>query len=171
MNAINQPALIGSVASGGTPASAPRQFLAFRLGEQEFGLEAKYVQTLRHYRSLTRIADGAEMVQGVAMVDGVVMPLVDMRVSFRREPASSESLAAVIVLNLSERSVGMVVDDVSELVELGAQQIGALEHAGAGLAPGGLIGQATLGERSLILLDVERIMCAAPAAALEKRVA
>lgn len=172
MNAISKLAIIdNTVMPGGTPSSEVRQFLAFRLGSQEYGLEVKYVQTLLHYRSLNRIADGAELVQGVAVVDGVIMPLVDMRIPIQCGPALSGPRAAAIILNLPSHSVAMVVDDVSDLVALGTGQIDAPPHATVGLDRHYLIGAATLGERSLILLDVEQLMCVAPAALLGKRAA
>lgn len=171
MNAINKLAIIGGSTPHGASSSAPRQFLTFRLGPQEYGLDVRYVQTLLHYRSLNRVADGGELVKGVAIADGSVMPLVDMRIPFQCGPMPGELFAAVIILNLPGRRIGMVVDDVHELVALSADAIGALPQDCADLRRNYLIGVATLGQRSLILLDVDQLMRAAPADAPEKRAA
>lgn len=166
MNAINRLAISGSAA-----AAVPKRFLAFRLGPLEYGLEERYVQTLLHYRSLTRVCDGGDVVQGVAIANGSIIPLVDMRIPFEAGQPRSELFAAVIILNLPGRVVGIVVDDVLDFVTLAVEQIGPLPPDCAELERDYLIGLGHTGQRSLILLDLDRLLCAAPSAAPEQQAA
>lgn len=168
MNAIHQAAAIGSGAATG---AAPRRFLTFRLGEQEYGVEVQHVLALLRYGALKRVAKGAETVPGVAIVDGRVTPLVDMRVPSQGRRAPDDRLAAAVVLQLHGRDIVMVVDDVLDLVALEAGQIGAPPAPFEGLGRKALIGIATLAQRRLILLDIARMMGVVPAVSLERRAA
>ncbi len=139
---------------------AATEFLIFQLGQREYGIDAGQVQRLRGYGSLTRIANGADYLEGVAISDGVILPIVDMRRHVKiAQPAVTPS-TAVIILNIQNRSIGLVVDGISEVLSLSAAQVRPVPEpaADAMSAPSYLIGCAFSQGRNLILLDIQKLM-------------
>jgi len=133
-----------------------RQYLTFRLGGLEYALDYRRVQELRPLSALERIASGGELVEGVALSRGVIMPIVDMRVAFGPRPPAHDSRTDVIILQLSTCVMGMVTDGVTDLVTLPASSIHPLPHVGEDVDY--LLGMGQLGERRLIVLDIDRLM-------------
>ena len=108
-----------SLASGGRPL----EFLAFTLGEEEYGIDIQKVQELRGYDAVTRIANAPEFIKGVVNLRGIIVPIIDMRIKFALGKPSYDQFTVVIVLNIGGRVVGMVVDSVSDVITLSAEQI------------------------------------------------
>lgn len=134
-----------------------QDFLSFTLGGLEYGLDFGKVQELRVLKSLERFADGGEIVKGVAVSRGVIMPIVDMRAAFCGHPVASTPTTDVIILKLSTCVMGMVVDGVTGVVNLGAEQISPIPGADGG-ALDYLIGLGVREGRRLILVDIDRLM-------------
>ena len=100
-----------------TRASAGRtQFLSFQLGGLEYGLDFSKVKECRMLKSLERFAADGEIISGVAVSRGVIMPIVDMRVAVAGVRLSADPLTDVIILQLSNCVMGMVVDGVTDVV-------------------------------------------------------
>ena len=142
-----------------TPAtSASRmEFLGFTLGGLEYGLDFAKVQELRVLKSLERLAADGEIVSGVAVSRGVIMPIVDMRAAFAGRPVVPDPNTDVIILKLSSCVMGMVVDGVTDVVTLGTDQISPIPGADGG-AIDYLIGLGVSEARRLILVDIDRLM-------------
>jgi len=133
------------------------QFLSFTLGGLEYGLDVAKVQELRVLKALERFtADGA-IVGGVAVSRGVIMPLVDMRVACGKAPDAPDPLTDVIILKLSTCTMGLVVDGVTGVVSLAPEQVRPVPGADQADAAY-LLGLGQIGERRLILVDIERLM-------------
>ena len=143
-----------SVAAGGRPL----EFLAFTLGEEEYGIDIQKVQELRGYDAVTRIANAPEFIKGVVNLRGIIVPIIDMRIKFALGTPTYDQFTVVIVLNIGGRVVGMVVDSVSDVITLSAQQIKPAPEMGSALDTDYLIGLGTLEERMLILVDIDRLM-------------
>jgi purine-binding chemotaxis protein CheW len=133
------------------------QFLSFTLGGLEYGLDFATVQELRVMKALERFASDGEIIGGVAVSRGVIMPLVDMRAACGSTPGAPDPLSDVIILKLSSCVMGMVVDGVTGVVTLVPDQMLPV--------PGGedgqvdyLIGLGHAGTRRLILVDIEKLM-------------
>lgn len=133
-----------------------RQYLTFRLGGLEYALDYRRVQELRPLNALERVASGGEVVEGVALSRGVIMPIVDMRVAFGPRPPAHDPCTDVIILQLSTCIMGMVTDGVTDLVTLPVSAIHPLPHVGEEVDY--LLGMGRLGERRLIVLDIDRLM-------------
>jgi len=133
-----------------------RQYLTFRLGGLEYALDYRRVQELRPLSALERVASGGEIVEGVALSRGVIMPIVDMRVAFGPRPRTHDPRTDVIILQLSTCVMGMVTDGVTDLVTLPVSAIHPLPHVGEEVDY--LQGMGQLGERRLIVLDIDRLM-------------
>ncbi|MFN3702953.1 chemotaxis protein CheW [Thermomonas sp.] len=133
------------------------EFLTFTLGQEEYGVDILKVQEIRGYDAVTRLPDAPDYIKGVINLRGTIVPVIDMRVKFRLE-AKVDALTVMIVLNVANRVVGMVVDSVSDVVQLTAEQIRAMPEVGTGIDRRFLTGIGALDERMLILLDIEGLM-------------
>ncbi|WLI90561.1 chemotaxis protein CheW [Massilia sp. R2A-15] len=139
---------------------AGHEFLAFTMGEEEYGLDILKVQEIRGYETgaVTRIANTPAFFKGVMNLRGVIVPIVDMRIRFNLGTPSYDEFTIVIVLNLGGKVVGMVVDSVSDVTTLAPQQIRPAPDMGGVFESDYLIGLGTLDERMLILVDIDKLM-------------
>ena len=132
--------------------------LAFKLGNEEYGIKILKVQEIRCYESVTRIASAPEHVKGVVNLRGTIVPIVDMRIKFNLGTPTYNQFTVVIILNIQDRVVGMVVDSVSDVISLTADQIKPAPDMGGALNTDYLIGLGTVDERMIILVDIDRLM-------------
>ena len=154
---MNSPAAPHSATSASSKAATAGEFLTFTLGQEEYGVDILKVQEIRGYDAVTRLPDAPEYIKGVINLRGTIVPVIDMRVKFRLE-AKVDALTVMIVLNVADRVVGMVVDSVSDVVQLSAEQIRSMPEVGTGIDRRFLTGIGALDERMLILLDIEGLM-------------
>ena len=162
---------------GGKPAAGHTaeggEFLTFRLGGEEYGIDILRVQEIRSYEQPTRIANAPHFIKGVVNLRGVIVPIIDLRLKLGCDTAEYNGFTVVIVLNVRGRVVGAVVDSVSDVLELGADHIKPAPELASGIDSGFITGigsikgsQAkeageTATERMLILMDIEGLMSAA----------
>lgn len=143
----------------GFPANAAvaGEFLTFTLGQEEYGVDILKVQEIRGYDAVTRLPDAPDYIKGVINLRGTIVPIIDMRVKFHLD-AKVDATTVMIVLNVASRVVGMVVDSVSDVVQLSGEQIRPMPDVGTGIDRRYLTGIGALDERMLILLDIEGLM-------------
>ncbi len=134
------------------------EFLTFTLGKEEYGVEILKVQEIRSYEAPTTIANAPAFIKGVVNLRGVIVPIVDMRIKFGLGSAEYNQFTVVIILNVAHRVVGMVVDGVSDVLTLTAEQIRPAPEFGASLDTQYIIGLGTVDQRMLILMDIEKLM-------------
>ncbi|MEA3121879.1 MAG: purine-binding chemotaxis protein CheW, partial [Paraburkholderia sp.] len=135
--------------------AAGQEFLVFTLGAEEYGIDILKVQEIRGYDSVTRIANAPEFIKGVINLRGIIVPIVDMRIKFHLGRVEYDHQTVVIILNVAHRVVGMVVDGVSDVINLSAGEIKpAPEFAGA-MNTSYITGLGTIDNRMLILMDIE----------------
>ena len=133
------------------------QYLSFRLGGLEYGLDYRCVRELRPLKELERFSSEGEVLRSVAVSRGVIIPIVDMRAAFGSVQGTPDPSTDVIILQLSNGVMGMVVDGVTDIVSLAASDIAAVPGLGAAEADY-LLGLGTLAGRRLILVDIDRLM-------------
>lgn len=141
-------------------AGAAREYLTFRLDQEEYGIDILKVQEIRGYESPTRVANAPDFIKGVVNLRGTIVPIVDMRLKFNCSKAEYNSFTVVIILNLRSRIVGIVVDSVSDVMELPPENFRSAPDVDSVIDSGSVLGLGSLGERMLILLDIERLMSA-----------
>ena len=139
-------------------ANIAQEFLTFRLGNEEYGIEILKVQEIRGYDTITQIANAPEFIKGVVNLRGIIVPIIDMRIKFNLGEATYDRFTVVIILNLSGRVVGIVVDGVSDVIGLDAEQVRPTPEFGSVLNTEYIMGLGTVDERMLILLDIEKLM-------------
>ena len=109
--------------SGSMVSGMANEFLTFRLGGEEYGIEILKVQEIRGYDSITQIANAPDVIKGVVNLRGIIVPIIDMRIKFRLGNADYDQFTVVIILNVAGRVMGIVVDGVSDVISLEAEQM------------------------------------------------
>lgn len=136
----------------------PREYLAFRLGSEEYGIDILKVQEIRGYEATTRLANVPDFILGLSNLRGAIVPIIDMRIKFRLGEPKYDELTVTIILNIGDRIVGIVVDSVSDVMALSAEQIRPAPAMGTLMDTNHLIGLGALEDRMLILVDIEKLM-------------
>ncbi len=144
-----------------TADNAGSEFLAFTLGKEEYGIDILKVQELRGYEAVTCIANSPDFIKGVVNLRGIIVPIIDMRIKFNLGEPNYDQFTVVIILNISGRVVGMVVDSVSDVISLKQEQIRPAPEMGTAFNTDYLIGLGTIDERMLILVDIDKLMSGA----------
>lgn len=134
------------------------EYLTFVLGKESYGLEILKVQEIRGYDAVTKIANTPDFIKGVVNLRGRIVPIVDLRIKFHLGKVDYDEFTVVIILNLGGRIVGMVVDGVSDVMNLQEEQIRTVPDIVASIDTKFITGLATVDEKMFILVDIERLM-------------
>ena len=138
--------------------SAAGEYLTFTLGDENYGVDILKVQEIRCYDAVTRLPDAPDYIKGVINLRGTIVPVIDLRLKLRLAEARYDSFTVMIVLNVEDRVVGIVVDSVSDVVPLAAEQVRSTPEFGAAVDTRFIAGIGTLDDRMLILLDIETLL-------------
>ena len=136
----------------------PAQMLTFRVGREEYGIDILKVQEIRSHEAATRIAGAPPQVVGVLNLRGEIVPVVDLRVQLGSGDESIGASTVVIVLRLTGRAVGLVVDAVSEVVDLKQHAVHAAPPIASAIEAGHISGVVDVDQRMVILLDIENLV-------------
>ena len=167
----------GSRAGATRPDVQGGEFLTFRLGAEEYGIDILRVQEIRSYEPPTRIANAPVFIKGVVNLRGTIVPIVDLRVKLGCEKTDIDSFTVVIVLNVRGRVVGAVVDSVSDVMQLGGDQVKpAPEMASSSVDTTYITGIGSISgegqkDRMLILVDIEALMSSPEMGLMDQAVA
>jgi len=141
--------------------AAPNEVLTLRLGTEEYGIDILRVQEIRSFEPPTRIANAPAHILGVTNLRGVIVPIVDLRLRLGLD-AAFDSGTVTVVLNVGGRTIGAVVDAVSDVVQLGADDVAPAPAFNGTVADTHIQGIATLEQagrqRMLILVDIEKLL-------------
>nr|WP_315430485.1 chemotaxis protein CheW [uncultured Albidiferax sp.] len=158
---MNTPA-INLTASTPAAMGVTSEYLSFRLGAVEYGIDILKVQEIRGYEKPTRIANAPTYLKGVLNLRGVIVPIMDLRVKLDQAHISFDNLTVTVILNLAQGPVGAVVDAVSDVIELSPAQTRPAPTFDGSIDADYITGIGTLGEgaqeRMLLLLDIERLL-------------
>ena len=139
-------------------AAAGGEFLTFRLGAEEYGIDILKVQEIRSYEPPTRIANAPAFIKGVINLRGVIVPIVDLRLKLNCDSAEYNDFTVVIVLTVKGRVVGAVVDSVSDVLELSADAVKPAPQLSGGVDTSFITGIGSVNDRMLILMDIESLI-------------
>lgn len=153
---MNMEAAMKSATRAGEEAG--REYLAFSLGGEEYAVNILQVQEIRAYERVTRIANMPAFIKGVMNLRGAVVPVVDLRVRFNVGAADYNASTIVIVINIGPRTIGMVVDGVSDVVTLKSSDLRPAPQIAGVLTAEFLEGVAILDKRMLIIVDINGLM-------------
>jgi purine-binding chemotaxis protein CheW len=171
--ARHEAARSGNAAASSTPAAGLHanggEFLTFKLGAEEYGIDILRVQEIRSYEQPTRIANAPAFIKGVVNLRGVIVPIIDLRLKLNCERSDYNDFTVVIVLNVKGRVIGAVVDSVSDVLELVKDQVKPAPELSSAVDSGFITGIGSVrsgqgddaSERMLILMDIEGLMSSA----------
>ena len=145
-------------ANGLNPSGHVQEYLTFSLGSEEYGMDILKVQEIRGYDAVTQIANTPDFIKGVINLRGVIVPIVDLRVKFRLGNPEYTAFTVVIIINVLGKVIGLVVDGVSDVVALTADQIKQAPEMGTAVDTRYIDGLGTVNDQMLILVDMERLM-------------
>jgi len=143
---------------GQAAGGSSRELLTFTLGSEEYGIDILKVQEIRGYDAVTTIANSPEFIKGVINLRGIIVPIVDMRIKFKLGNITYNELTVVIILNVANRVVGIVVDGVSDVIALTAEQLKPAPEFSSSLDMQYIMGLGTVDERMIIVMDIEKLM-------------
>ncbi|WP_230404101.1 chemotaxis protein CheW [Undibacterium curvum] len=135
-----------------------QEYLAFRLGPEEYGIHILQTQEIRNLEPLTRIANAPDYLRGVLNLRGVIVPVVDMRLRFATGEARMDEATVNIILNIRGHVIGMMVDSVSDVVTLSQSAIKPPPELGSVFSTDFITGLGEVDQRMLILLDIDKLM-------------
>ena len=137
------------------------QYLTLRLGGEEYAIDILRVQEIRSYEEPTKMVNSPEFVKGVVNLRGVIVPIVDLRLKLQISDAQYTGFTVVIILNINGVVVGAVVDSVSDVVTLGADDIKPAPQFESTIDAKFIRGIVHLGERTLIVIQMETLLSGA----------
>jgi purine-binding chemotaxis protein CheW len=143
------------------------EYLTFILGNEEYGIEILKVQEIRSYEAVTKIANTPDFIKGVINLRGSIVPIIDLRMRFNLSEAVYNEFTVVIILNFNKRVTGIVVDAVSDVLDLTNAQISPVPELVSSIDTQYLLGLGSVDERMLILIDIERLMTSQEMALVE----
>ncbi|MDK9725958.1 MAG: chemotaxis protein CheW [Sterolibacteriaceae bacterium MAG5] len=148
-----------------------QEYLTFTLGPEEYAIDILKVQEIRGYEHPTSIANTPSFIKGVINLRGTIVPIVDLRIKFGVGTAEYTPFTVVIILNIGSRVVGIVVDGVSDVTALRADQVRPAPEFAATVDTRYITGLGTLGERMLIVVDIEKLMLSSEMALVDEAAA
>jgi purine-binding chemotaxis protein CheW len=138
--------------------SATSQYLTFILSDQSFGIDILKVQEIRGYTGVTPIPNTPPQVKGVVNLRGIVIPVVDLRVKFATGACHYDKFTVVVVVTVGHKTVGLVVDAVSDVMDVSAETVHPVPELGAHVDTRYISGMATSGDNLTVLLDIEQLL-------------
>jgi purine-binding chemotaxis protein CheW len=149
-----------SSASDNTMALDFKEYLTFKLDHEEYGIDILLVQEIRGYEPPTRIAHAPDFIKGVINLRGIIVPVVDMRIKFNCSAVVYDPSTVVIILKVCNRTIGIVVDSVSDVMDLPLQAIKPAPEFDTAISHDAITGLVSLDSRMLILLDMAQLAIA-----------
>ncbi len=134
------------------------QVVSFRLAQEEYAIEIIRVQEIILIGEVTSLPQTPPYIKGVINLRSTVIPIVDLRLRFGLPEEEVTDETRIMVVNVAGKTIGLIVDAVSEVLRIAQEQISPPPPTVAGLEQNYLVGLAKLDERLLILLDIEQII-------------
>jgi purine-binding chemotaxis protein CheW len=145
-------------AASGTRHELGGKYLTFELGGEVYGLEILKVREIIGLMEITAVPRTPVFVKGVINLRGKVIPVIDLRLKFAMEEAKHTAETCVIVVNVGEVEMGIIVDRVSEVLDIASEEIENTPAFGASVNTDFILGMGKVGGKVTILLDIEKVM-------------
>jgi purine-binding chemotaxis protein CheW len=150
------------VKNGKGPGEESHQVLTFVLGNETYGVDILRVQEIRGWSAVTKIPHAPPHVLGVLNLRGSIVPIVDLRMRFSLDRAEYTTVTVIIVVSVisaaGRRDFGVVVDGVSDVVDVNTAEVKAAPELGAKGATDYIRGLVPVSERMVVLLDIDRLI-------------
>ncbi|MDN5842081.1 MAG: chemotaxis protein CheW [Alcaligenaceae bacterium] len=149
------------------------EYLVFPLGDQEYGIDILCIQEIRGADSqqVTTIANMPEFVRGITNLRGMIVPIIDLRMKLNLPKIEYTNRTVMVILNLCGSVIGVIVDGVSDVINLRPDQVKDVPQFHSTVARQYLTGIGTAGDRMTILLNIEKLMGSEGMALIEQAAA
>ena len=150
---------MSKIAEGKTQKVERHQYVVFQLGKEEYGVEILQTKEIHRYTKITRVPNAPYFVKGVINIRGEIIPIVDLRVRFGMEPVQiGEHTRIITVLVNGGQKIGFLVDNVNEVLWIEGSAIEPAPSVSGGIDKEYLTGVGKIGERLIVLLNIEKIL-------------
>lgn len=136
------------------------EYLTFRLGREEYGIDILQVQEIRSYEEPTRMVGTPGFIKGVINLRGAIVPIIDLRIKLGCDKVEYDDFTVVIFLDIADTTMGVVVDAVADVAQLAREQIKPAPHFEGQLDAAFVRGIASVGQRMLILINMQALLSA-----------
>lgn len=151
-----------------TPDGEQLQFLTFILAEETYGVDILKVQEIRGWQDVTTIPNAPKHIRGVMNLRGAIVPILDLRRRFDMPEVDLTDNTVVVVVNVMERTIGMVVDAVSDVVDMPTEELRAAPDFGSNIDANFVQGLAPVEDNMVIILNVDDILKSSDLVSLDK---
>lgn len=134
------------------------RFLTFTLEEEVYGIEIKYVTEIIGIQSITKVPEVPEYVKGIINLRGKIIPVIDVRIKFGKESMEYNDRTCIVVIDIIEVSVGLIVDNVDEVLSIDDEEIAAPPANKTGFENRYIKGIGKSGGKVQLLLDCEKLL-------------
>lgn len=148
------------------------KYLTFRLASEEYGLQILKVQEIIGMMNVTRVPRMPEFIRGVINLRGKVIPVVDLRLKFDMDAQEDTEKTCIIVVqlegNAQEMTMGIIVDEVSEVMDIVAEQIEPPPSFGNAVGTDFILGMGKVDQKVIMMLDIDKVLSSEEIAVLEE---
>jgi purine-binding chemotaxis protein CheW len=134
------------------------KFLTFALGKEEYGIEISYVTEIVGIQAITEVPELPEYVKGIINLRGKIIPVIDVRLRFKKEAREYTDRTCTIVIDIEDISVGLIVDTVAEVMSIAEQEIVPPPHVSSGSQNNYIKGIGKVGSNVKLLLDCDKLL-------------
>jgi purine-binding chemotaxis protein CheW len=134
------------------------KYLTFFMGDEEYGIEILKVRDIIGMMAITPVPRTPEFVKGVLNLRGKIIPVIDLRTKFRLDTTVKETQTCIIVVDLGKIKMGIVIDKVSEVLDIASKDIEKTPSFGVNLNTDFILGMGKIAERVVILLDINLVL-------------
>jgi purine-binding chemotaxis protein CheW len=138
--------------------STGEQFVTFRLEKEEYGIEILKVHEIIGYQGFAKVPNVPRFIRGVLNLRGSVVPVIDMRLKFNMAEKAYDNFTVIVIIEVQERIIGVIVDAVSDVVTLNAEELQETPDFSSGVRTDFIKGMGRKGEKLIIMLDIDRIL-------------
>jgi purine-binding chemotaxis protein CheW len=139
----------------GAAAAHTQQFITFKLGAGEYGVDIMAVREIKGWSETTAIPNAPRFITGVINLRGIIVPIMDLRARFGMEPITPTPMNVVIIINTGSRTTGLLVDAVSDIISITPDAIRPIPDMGAGSGENLLAGLVPLNDRMVSLVSLD----------------
>ena len=141
-----------------TEKTLTNQFVTFQLGAETYGISILKLNEIIAYQSCTTIPNVPGFIRGVLNLRGIVVPVIDLRERFGMELKDYDQFTVILILDVSGRIMGLVVDAVSDVLTLNSDDVKPRPHFSTGISTEFISGMGIKDKKFIILLDVDKLL-------------
>lgn len=134
------------------------KFLTFALGNEVYGIEILRVREIIGLMDITSVPQTPEYMKGVINLRGKVIPVIDLRLKFSMQEEEHTQETCVVVVEVNNSSIGLIVDSVSEVLQIKSTEIEDTPGFGQGIDTNFIMGLGKVKEKIIIILDIEEVL-------------